>query len=619
MNRTSFPARWKIPFAGVVLAIFALGVATAPNVSAHPLGNFTTNSATHAVITPDTVEVFYVLDMAEIPALAVRQELGAASGAVPANERKGWEQQQCARSAKSLRITEGSALIGLIVKKGSLTFPSGQAGLTTLRLECRFLGRRLSIPQQFKPNQTSIVTTASVGESFTINDDNFSDRLGWREISVEGSGVVVSGNVKLRSPTLMLSQYPEGAVTAPLRDQSVSFSVSPLAEFPAEGPKDNKGASYNQPKLAGRGNDGLTDRFQALVAERNITVWFALGAMLLALALGSLHALAPGHGKTIMAAYAISRSGAKRDILAIGATVAVTHTIGVACLGLLVSATSVVSPTRTLQWASVVSGIIIFGVGVTIVRSRIAGIGHKHSHAHSRDHGHTHGHANDHSQDGFLHGLNQKRSGELDHAHVHRVEDEHSHQADHAHDHWGEHGQPPAAHSHEKGALRGREQSRPVLNLRSRWAQVFRQTSIEVRNDPRFVVSSHNHGGWSHEHVLPAPGAMVKRRELIAMGLAGGLVPSPSALVVLLGAIALGRVTFGIALVIAYGIGLALTLIAAGFLLVRFESGVRGITARMNTSTGKRMAHAMQLLPLISGFAIAGAGALLVLRSAQRF
>ena len=103
------------------------------------------------------------------------------------------------------------------------------------------------------------------------------------------------------------------------------------------------------------------------------------------------------------------------------------------------------------------------------------------------------------------------------------------------------------------------------------------------------------------------------------MGLAGGLVPSPSALVVLLGAIALGRVTFGIALVIAYGIGLALTLIAAGFLLVRFESGVRGITARMNTSTGKRMAHAMQLLPLISGFAIAGAGALLVLRSAQRF
>ena len=570
--------------------------------------------------------MFYVLDMAEIPALAVRQNLGAASGAVPANERKDWEQQQCARSAKSLRITEDGALLGLIVKKRSLTFPPGQAGLTTLRLECRFLGRRLSIPQQFQPNQTSITTTASVGESFTMNDDNFSDRLGWREISVEGSGVVVSGNVKLRSPTLMLSQYPEGAVTAPLRDQSVSFSVSPLAEFPAEGAKDTEGAPNNQAKFAGRGNDGLTDRFQALVAERNITVWFALGAMLFALALGSLHALAPGHGKTIMAAYAVSRSGAKRDILAIGATVAVTHTIGVALLGLLVSATSVVSPTRTLQWASVISGIIIFVVGVTIVRSRIAGIGHDHSHDHSQDHshdhsqdhshdhGHTHGHAN-----GLLRGLNQQRSGEQDHEHVHGVENEHSHQPDHAHDHWGEHGQPPAAHSHKREALRGRERSRPVLNLRSRWAQVFRQTSIEVRNDPRFVVSSHNHGGWSHEHVLPAPGAMVKRRELIAMGLAGGLVPSPSALVVLLGAIALGRVTFGIALVIAYGIGLALTLIAAGFLLVRFESSVRGITARMNTSTGKRMAHAMQLLPLISGFAIAGAGALLVLRSAQRF
>ena len=111
---------------------------------------------------------------------------------------------------------------------------------------------------------------------------------------------------------------------------------------------------------------------------------------------------------------------------------------------------------------------------------------------------------------------------------------------------------------------------------------------------------------------------MVKRRELIAMGLAGGLVPSPSALVVLLGAIALGRVAFGIALVMAYGVGLALTLIAAGLLLVRFESGARKITSRMTSSTGKKFAWAIQLLPLVSGFAIAGAGLLLVLRSAQR-
>ena len=58
-------------------------------------------------------------------------------------------------------------------------------------------------------------------------------------------------------------------------------------------------------------------------------------------------------------------------------------------------------------------------------------------------------------------------------------------------------------------------------------------------------------------------------RALVAMGFAGGLVPSPSALVVLLGAIALGRAWFGVVLVIAYGLGMAATLTTAGVLLLR--------------------------------------------------
>ncbi len=58
------------------------------------------------------------------------------------------------------------------------------------------------------------------------------------------------------------------------------------------------------------------------------------------------------------------------------------------------------------------------------------------------------------------------------------------------------------------------------------------------------------------------------RTQLTALGIAGGLVPSPSALVVLLGAIALGRTGFGILLVLAYGVGMAATLTAAGLLLV---------------------------------------------------
>ena len=55
------------------------------------------------------------------------------------------------------------------------------------------------------------------------------------------------------------------------------------------------------------------------------------------------------------------------------------------------------------------------------------------------------------------------------------------------------------------------------------------------------------------------------------MGVAGGLVPSPSALIVLLASIGLGRTVFGVVLVLAYGLGMAATLTAVGLLLVRLR------------------------------------------------
>jgi ABC-type nickel/cobalt efflux system permease component RcnA len=63
---------------------------------------------------------------------------------------------------------------------------------------------------------------------------------------------------------------------------------------------------------------------------------------------------------------------------------------------------------------------------------------------------------------------------------------------------------------------------------------------------------------------------------IAGLGIAGGLVPSPSALIVLLGAMALGRTVFGVLLVIAYGLGMAATLTAAGLLLVRLRDRLEG-------------------------------------------
>ena len=75
--------------------------------------------------------------------------------------------------------------------------------------------------------------------------------------------------------------------------------------------------------------------------------------------------------------------------------------------------------------------------------------------------------------------------------------------------------------------------------------------------------------------MLPDPDEPLRVRTLLAMGFAGGLSPSPSAVVVLLGAAALGRAWYGVLLVLAYGIGLAATLTGIGFALARWGDRLR--------------------------------------------
>jgi ABC-type nickel/cobalt efflux system permease component RcnA len=83
----------------------------------------------------------------------------------------------------------------------------------------------------------------------------------------------------------------------------------------------------------------------------------------------------------------------------------------------------------------------------------------------------------------------------------------------------------------------------------------------------------HDHGHLHdhHEHPHPHPSRQAGRLSLVGMGIAGGLVPSPSALIVLLGAVGLGRTAFGVLLVLAYGAGMAAMLTAAGLVLVRIR------------------------------------------------
>ena len=119
--------------------------------------------------------------------------------------------------------------------------------------------------------------------------------------------------------------------------------------------------------------------------------------------------------------------------------------------------------------------------------------------------------------------------------------------------------------------------------------------------------SVHRHGGRTHTHALPD--GPLTWRSLAAMGLAGGLVPSPSALLVLLAATSLGRAWFGVLLVLAYGLGMAATLTAAGLLLLRAQAALdrRGWALGRDGRWGRR-------LPLLTAAVVIAVGAGLVVR-----
>ncbi|HSE96853.1 MAG TPA: sulfite exporter TauE/SafE family protein, partial [Blastocatellia bacterium] len=111
---------------------------------------------------------------------------------------------------------------------------------------------------------------------------------------------------------------------------------------------------------------------------------------------------------------------------------------------------------------------------------------------------------------------------------------------------------------------------------------------------------THSHGGREHTHLPPgADGSRVTWRSLLALGISGGLLPCPSALVVMLSAISLNRVGYGLVLVIAFSVGLAATLTAVGLLFVyagRFIKGSR-VSGRL-----------ARTLPVVSALVITCAG-----------
>ena len=176
-----------------------------------------------------------------------------------------------------------------------------------------------------------------------------------------------------------------------------------------------------------------TEPLTRLLHQQALTPWMIAVAIGIAFALGAAHALTPGHGKTIVAAYLVGSRGTLKHAALLGGMVTLTHTITVFLLGLAtLFLFQYVVPQKVTQVLGAISGLSIVAIGGWMLYKRLRGARHTHSHTHDHHHDHGHGHHHDHDHD---------------HDHVHS-DDHHAHDHTHEHAHSHTHSHGPGGHTH---------------------------------------------------------------------------------------------------------------------------------------------------------------------------
>jgi ABC-type nickel/cobalt efflux system permease component RcnA len=523
-------------FAAVACALATLLLIPAV-VAAHPLGNFTINHYAEVRVEPDRVLLDVVIDQAEIAAFQARQAFDLdADGSVSEEEIEASRMSACDEQAMDLRLTADDVELQLRTIEAGLSFPPGVGGLSTMRLVC---GYEVALAAPIGADPTRIAFT----------DESYANRLGWREIVAHGSGVTlakVEGEVRAESVSARLTAYPPELVALPLADLALVVDatpggpVLPPLDIPDAEPAGGASASEPPPSASplpvasasesprpngGAVPGGVGGGELPGIFRQDLTPLVLLLSLLTAAALGAGHALTPGHGKTLMAAYLVGTRGRPLHALGLGLSVSLSHTFGILVLAaIVVGASDVLPPDVVVRWAPLVAALSIAVIGgwmlVGELRRRRAAPAPTGTTAHGHD---EHGHA-------------------------------HEHDPDHANEH--DHG------------------------------------------------LEHSHGALTHSHV-PAPGSTITWRSLFALGLAGGLIPSTSALLILLGSIAAGRPAFGFVLVVAFGLGMAAVMSGIGLLFVAARTRLDRLPA------GERIGRIRETVPLIAAVLVFAFGLLL--------
>jgi ABC-type nickel/cobalt efflux system permease component RcnA len=486
-----------------LLAAWMLLAPLAPRSFAHPMGNFSVNHYSKISLENDGVRISYIIDLAEIPTYQELQQGDiSANAADPAVTSFVASRGQALGRGLSL-VLDGKPL-ALRLLSSQVIFPPGAGGLPTMKMGFVY---QAAYPPAADQSSASL----------QYADNNFPGHAGWKEIVTAAPAAtpgpsLISSSAPQTDRSAGLSNYPTDLLNSPPQDLSATVQFrypaalstrpvaaaapGPLRSHPAHAHANRRIAAVSpvpssptplvSPVTAAEGmhlqaNQQATPRsaFTELITTRHMSLWFLFTAAFIACGLGALHALEPGHGKTIVAAYLVGSRGTARHAFLLGLIVTASHTAGVFALGAItLYASRYIVPEQLYPWLGVFSGLTIAGLGGYMFLRRWSGL--------DLDHSHT--------------------SGQL-------------------HSHW---------FSSSKGRVA----------------------------EPSYTE----------------PGKSVSLYQLFALGITGGIIPCPAALVVLLSAFALHRVGLGFFLILAFSLGLAGVLIAFGMLMVysrRFMTRLR--------------------------------------------
>lgn len=501
----------RSPYIGKpILVIIACLLLSTRMAIAHPMGNFSVNHYAKIDLQRDRITIRYVIDLAEIPAYQEMQEAviqpDANDPAVSRYIAKRGRELAC-----GLILTLNGETLPLRTISSSVLFPPGAGGLPTMKMG-------------FVYEASWPAGVDSTHARLRYADSNYTGHTGWKEIvAVAASGTLLSSSVPatdrsdelnnyptdlLNSPPQMLEATLEAASPAPVdatkaapqpaQVTALARSVAPATPFAKSaghvvGVEKSLPASASAPHQSSKATSSIIlranrqqtprNKFTELISAPNLSLWFLLTAAFLAIGLGGLHALEPGHGKTVVAAYLVGSRGTAAHAVLLGLIVTISHTAGVFALGAItLYASRYIVSEQLYPWLSLFSGVTIAALGCYMALRRLTGTAAEHSHL------------------------------------------------------------PGKSHDH--------------------WSFFKRSPSVD---QPKNAIAA------------AASQRSVSLTQLLALGITGGIIPCPAALIVLLSAVTLHRIGLGFFLIVAFSVGLAAVLISFGMLMVfarRFMSQI---------------------------------------------